>query len=133
MICAPEAQIEIATALGLHTTRPATPAWVNHLYSCRYVYRGSEIVVSVKELTDDNTTTGYFDSLERRLGKRDAIGGVGQAAFDAPDDSVVVRKDFKVLDVDVSGLPMQFGQPLISRSAAAMRVALLVMGCWTGA
>jgi hypothetical protein len=58
---------------------------------------------------------------------------VGQAAFDAPDDSVVVRKDFKVLDVDASGLPMQFGQPLITRSEAAMRVALLVMGCWTGA
>src|SRR5438445_11471709 len=84
MICAPEAQLEIATALGLRTTRPATPAYGNHLYSCRYVYRGSQIVVSVNELTDDKTTTGYFDSLERRLGKRGAIGGWGRRRSTPP-------------------------------------------------
>ena len=132
MVCAPEAQLDIANALGSRPTRAVTATWVDHVYSCHYLYRDAQIVLSVKELADDNTTTGYFDSLAQRLGKRGAVGGLGHDAFDALDDSVVVRKDFEVLDVDVSGLPGRFGNPPIARSQAAMRVALVVMGCWTG-
>jgi hypothetical protein len=132
MVCAPEAQLDIANALGSHTTQAVKPSWVDQLYSCRYVYRGGQIVLSVKELADDKATGGYYDFLAQRIGKRSTVAGLGQAAFDTPNDSVVVRKDFKVLDVDVSGLPNHFGSPSIDRSAAAMRVALVVMGCWTG-
>jgi hypothetical protein len=132
MICAPEAQLDIANALGSRTTRPVKPTWTDHLYSCQYAYRGGQVVLSVKELRDDTATVGYVDSLVQRLGKRSTIGGLGQAAFDTANDSIVVRKDFKVLDVDVSGLPARFGNPAVDRSTTAMRIAVLVMGCWTG-
>jgi hypothetical protein len=132
MVCTPEAQIEIATVLGAHTTRAVKPTWTDHLYSCQYAYSSGQIVLSVKELGDSQATTGYFDGLAQRLGKRGDVGGLGQAAFDTSNDSIVVRKDFKVLDVDVSGLPARFGVPAVDRSTTAMKIALAVMGCWTG-
>jgi hypothetical protein len=132
MVCAPEAQLDIANALGAHTIRAVSPSWVDHVYACRYAYRGGEAMLSVKELSDEKATLAYFDSLAQRLGKRSDVGGLGEAAFDSGDDSVVVRKDFKVLHVDVSRLPGRFGNPPVDRAAAAMRIALVVMGCWTG-
>jgi hypothetical protein len=132
MVCSPEAQLDIAKALGSPTTRSVKPTWTDHLYSCQYAYSSGQVVLSVKELSDDKATSGYFDTLAQRLGKRSNVGGLGQAAFDTPNDSIVVRKDFKVLDVDVSALPARFGNPAADRSTTAMRIALLVMGCWTG-
>jgi hypothetical protein len=132
MVCTPEAQVEIATVLGAHTTRAVKPTWNDHLYSCRYAYSTGQIVLSVKELGDPQATSGYFDGLAQRLGKRSDVGGLGQAAFDTSNDSIVVRKDYKVLDVDVSGLPARFGNPTVDRSTTAMKIALAVMGCWTG-
>jgi hypothetical protein len=132
MICAPEAQLDIANALGAHTIRAVSPSWVDHLYACQYAYQDGAATLSVKELGDEKATLAYFDSLAQRIGKRSDVGGLGQAAFDSGDDSVVVRKDFKVLQVDVSRLPSRFGSPAVDRSAVAMRIALVVMGCWTG-
>jgi hypothetical protein len=132
MVCAPEAQIDIANALGSRTTKAVKPTWTDHLYSCQYAYSSGQVVLSVKELGDQQTTVGYFYGLAQRIGKRSDVGGLGQAAFDTSNDSIVVRKDFKVLDVDVSGLPARFGNPAVDRSTTAMKIALVVMGCWTG-
>ena len=132
MICQHEAQKDIAYAFGVHTATPVSPAWIAHLYSCRYVYPFGTMTVSVKELTDRATTTGYYDSLKNRLGTQQNLGGLGQGGFSAPNGNVVVRKDYKVLDVDVSGMPLQFGSPPIRRSDAAITVASTIMGCWTG-
>ena len=61
-----------------------------------------------------------------------AVDGIGQGAFQGADGSMVVRKDYKVLDIDVRGIPAHFGVPPIDRSEAAVRIAIVVMGCWTG-
>ena len=58
--------------------------------------------------------------------------GATSAAFATKDGSVYVRKDFKVLKVDVSKLPASVGKTPISRADAAVSVAQLIMGCWTG-
>jgi hypothetical protein len=44
-----------------------------------------------------------------------------------------VRKDYKVLEVDTSRLPVEFGQPAQGRSDVAVLVATTVIGCWVGA
>ena len=66
------------------------------------------------------------------LGRRPDAVSFGEGAFITTNGSVIVRKDFKVLDVDVSKLPMQFGVPPQDRANAALSVAATVMGCWTG-
>jgi hypothetical protein len=43
---------------------------------------------------------------------------------------VFVRKDFMVLDVDVSDLPAEFGQPPRTSADVKLAVAQTLLGCW---
>ena len=132
MICSLEAQQEmLADATGVRTTQPAVATWKDGLYSCRYTYGNNVMVLSVKELADKTDTDRYFASLSRQLGKSRDVP-LGQDAFVARDGSVVVRKDYKVLLVDMSELPEQFGSPLDNRENIALNAATVIMGCWTG-
>ncbi len=120
MICEKEAREDIAASLGVEPTRVSTPTWNEQVYSCQYVYADGVISLSVKELADAGATTGYFEQLAKDLGRRPEDIELGQGAFATTNGSVVVRKDFMVLDVDVSALPAQFGQPPQSNSDVAL-------------
>jgi len=133
MICAPEAQTELAALLGVHTTQPVVPTWTDHIYSCQYIYNSAVMALSVKEFSNKTETEGYFTSLAHRLGRTERLRTLGQGAFTTKNLSVVVRKDYKVLLVDISGLPAQFGAPPLSRGDIASSVAATIMDCWTGA
>jgi hypothetical protein len=132
MICATEAQRDIAESLGVTASRLTTPTWVDHVYSCTYEYPNGSFTMSVKELNNLTETKAYFDELGRRLGRDQGSIALGQGAYSTPNGSVVVRKDFKVLDVDISKLPDPFGQPPEKRSDAALTIAAVLMSCWTG-
>jgi hypothetical protein len=134
MICETEAQDDIyASATGVKTTSITTPTWNDHVYSCDYTYPGGvKIGMSVKEVSNEAETTDYFDSLKTSLPDTKEIKGLGDGAFQDSDGSVVVRKDFKILLVDVSNLPDQFGVPAASRGDVAINVGATIMGCWTG-
>lgn len=132
MICSTEAQNDIAASLGM-TAKVGTPTWVDHVYACKYVYPDGVITLSVKELSDATQTTATYTAFATRLGRRPDIVSFGQGAFITTNGSVIVRKDFKVLDIDVSQLPPKFGRPLQDRSDVALSVAATVMSCWTGA
>jgi len=129
MVCTREAQTGIAGALGVTPTEAVTPTWLDHRYACVYRYADGEFTLSVEELSDRATTDIYYSGLRQQLGG-DELGGVGESAFQAPSGTVVARKDFKVLQVDTSQLPGRFGSPPAARAEIAVRVALLVMGCW---
>jgi hypothetical protein len=90
------------------------------------------MTLSVKELANKAQTTAYFQSLRTKLGQHEQLKGFGQGAFVTTNGSLVVRKDYKVLLVDTSGLPARFGASK-SRSEIAVSVGLTVLGCWTGA
>jgi len=133
MICARETQTDIAKVLGVHTTQPVVPTWANHLYSCRYTYHNAFIVLSVKELSSQAQTNAYFTSLAHRLGQSERPSPIVRGAFfTTKNRSAVVRKDYKVLLVDITGLPAQFGSPPYTRADVAVKVAATIMGCWTG-
>jgi len=132
MVCEADVRDEIASALGVSETRVTTPTWSDHVYSCRYVYPNGSIVLSVKELVSADATTAYFNSLAAKFGKKETIIGLAQGAFLAPNDDVIVRKDYKVLLVDVHGISQQF-VPAMSRSDVSKDVAAAIMSCWTGA
>ena len=102
-----EAVKEVASTLGV-TAHVSTPTWSDHLYSCEYQYPDGTMALSVKELSNWSQTYAYFDSLAQQLGRARTLQGLGQGAFQTTDGSMVVRKDWKVLLVDVRGLPAQF-------------------------
>jgi hypothetical protein len=131
MICSTEAQSEIAASLGLKA-KVSTPTWIDDVYSCTYTYPTGVLTLSVKELDTAAQTTRTYNAFAAQLGRRTTNVAFGSGAFITTNGSVIVRKDFKVLDVDVSKLPMQFGVPPQDRANAALSVAATVMGCWTG-
>ena len=133
MVCAPEAQRELATALGVAASTVTTPTWVDHLYSCRYVYASGVMPVSVKELSSRAETAAYFTALQARYGLSEHLKGVAQGAFVTANGSLVLRKDYKVLFVDTSALTVPFGSGFKTRSQVSVGVGLTVLGCWTGA
>ena len=133
MVCGSEGKEEIAAAVGVDVTRPLMPRFVDHLYSCDYVYSDGLATLSVKELSSAAETTAYFDALGKRLGRKHALLGLGQGAYQTTDGSTVVRKDYRVLLVNASRLPKQFGVPSAPRADASLTVAATIMGCWTGA
>ena len=132
MVCEKEVRSEISGALGVHETRVTTPTWINHIYSCTYMYPNGSFVLSVKELVSAQATTAYFDDLAKQLGRAQTLNGLAQGAFIAKNDDVVVRKDYKVLLVDVHATPATF-VPAMTRSDVATNIAASIMSCWTGA
>jgi hypothetical protein len=135
MICQPEATGEIAVALGAPTSKQPVGTWQaqDHMYSCRFDYPTGFMVLSVKEMSDVAATDAYFTAAQKSLASSTPLKVLGQTAFEGPDGSLYVRKDFKVLHVDVAGLPDHFGQQSITRADVAFRAAAAVMSCWTGA
>jgi hypothetical protein len=131
MVCSAKAQTEISEALG-ETATVTTPTWVGHVYSCRYQYSSGYFTLSVKELSSWNETKGYYSSLGKTLGDTSFLPELGQGGFVTNDGSIVVRKDWKVMLVDISGLPSTFGVPPTNSSDVAYTVADLVMACWAG-
>jgi hypothetical protein len=133
MICSAEAQKDIEeSATGVHATKVTTPTWNDHIYSCTFQYpNGASFTMGVKELSSADETTAYYNSLADKLGKKKDIQ-LGQGAFVTDDGNMVVRKDYKVLLVDTTKLPHQFGQPPDTPSNVAINVASVIMSCWTG-
>jgi hypothetical protein len=131
MVCASEAQRNIDRTLGV-TGVVDRPTWVDHRYSCRFAYPSGAFTLSVKELSSWPETYAYFHSLASSLGDTGTVSGLGQGAFTTRNGSVVVRKDWKVLLVDISRLSTQFGAPPTSSADAAYTVADLILGCWSG-
>ncbi len=130
-VCRPKAANLIHDVVG-EAAQISTPTWRNHLYSCDYRYSGGTMVLSVKELSSWRQTYRYFDGLGRSLHKTIPIFQLGQGAFRARDGSIVVRKDWKVLLVNVAGLPRQFGKPATSVEGVALSVAGVILACWHG-
>jgi hypothetical protein len=131
VVCQHEAQGDLRQVLGTKAV-VTTPTWAKHLYSCGYQYGPGTMVLSVKELSSWKQTDAYFAALAKTLHKTLPIHGLGQAAFRVRDGSVVVRKDWKILLVDTSGLHGTVGSPPSSPSEVALDAAAVILGCWHG-
>jgi hypothetical protein len=134
LVCQPEARQDIAASVGITQTRVTKPTWdaAQHLYSCTYVYPKGNITLSVKEMSNEAETTAYFNSITAKYGITQKLNGLGQGAWILKNNDVVVRKDYKVLLVDVHGIPADFA-PAMTRSDVAVNVGVAIIGCWTGA
>ena len=129
MICRTEAVQEIDAVVGVKAT-VSSPAWSDHVYSCTYKYPSGSMQLSVKELPDLAQTDAYYHQLGVRRGDTGTVPYVGQGAFHTTNGSVVVRKDSKVLLVNVTGLPAQFGEPPTTSGNVALTVAEVILTGW---
>ena len=91
------------------------------------------MALSVKELKNKAGTAAYFTSLRAQLGESERLPGVAQGAFVTNSGSLVLRKDYKVLFVDTSGLPVPFGSGFQTQGQVAVGAGMTVLGCWNGA
>jgi len=132
MICAREAQKDLAGVLGAKPRRVTTPTWSDQLYRCDYVYPQGTVTLSVKELADTAGTTAYFDTLASTLGRLPADVNLGQGAFETPNGSLAVRKDDSVLLVDVRGLANGFEKNALTAEDVAYAIAATILQCWKG-
>jgi hypothetical protein len=131
MVCAPEAQTDLAAALGAKTTSVTTPTWTDHVYRCTYDYADGSFTLAVKELPTIDDTVDFYNA-EKSKHPVSQLLDLGQGGFVSTDDTAVVRKDNKVLVVDVDKLPAQFGKPAQNRADTSTAIAVVILGCWTG-
>ncbi len=131
MVCSREAQKDMAGTLGVNAV-VSKPTWVNHAYACQFRYPNGLFALTVKELSSWSQTYAHYDSLARQLGRVKTIRNLGQGSYQTRNGTVIVRKDWKILTVDISGLPAQFGDPPTSRSDVAVTVADVILACWAG-
>jgi hypothetical protein len=132
MVCAREAQRDIAGVLAFKPTAVTTPTWVDHLYSCTYRYPTGSFTVSVKQLPDRPSTIAYFAELGTALSRLPDDVAMGDGAFQTSNGSMVVRKDNDVLQVDASKLPDRFAKLQLGPADVASSVAMTILGCWKG-
>lgn len=130
--CNQRAHGEIGTSLGVGPEHVTEGRLARHVYSCRYVFPDGAITLSVRGFPDAAAAQRYSGTLAARLGQRPEAPmlGEGLGAFLTTDGSMIVRKGPDVLQVDVSGLPSQFGAPPQDRSVVALAVAVTIMGHW---
>lgn len=135
MVCEAEVRKDLADTLRITATRVTKPTWKDHIYSCTYVYPKGSFTLSTKELVDEKSTTDFFNSYKTKFGVKDTLFGLGQGAFVAKNDDLVVRKDYKVLLVDVQNVPKATGAfvPTMVRGDVATNIASVIMSCWVGA
>lgn len=131
MVCGSDGQTALTAAFNVTGLNVTTPTWVDHLYGCIYQYPSGSFALSVKELPTIAATVDYFTSLKTKSTRAQQLA-LGQDGFTSADGTSVVRKDNKVLVVDVSTLPAQFGTPPQTPNQASQTIAATLLGCWTG-
>ena len=117
MVCQKEARDEIAASARRQATRVTTPTWnkAEHLYSCTYVYPNGKIVLVGEGDVERRRRPPPTSTASRRsTAPTQQLIGLGQGAWVLKNNDVVVRKDYKVLLVDVAGHPGSSSRPLMT-------------------
>ena len=131
MVCACEAQRELAEALGEDAMVPSrrgstTATLCDYQYPERLLH---PVGAGSVELGPD---LHLYDMLKKQLGDAGRSPTSARAPYQTSNGSVVVRKDWKVLLVNIAGLPARFGVPPTAAGDIAVTVADVILGCWAG-
>ena len=116
----------VPVAVGQPLAAEPVSAVRGDVFSCRYLFDGGTLELSVRDLHTLPQAREYFRDLRKRESVGDALSGLADGGFTTSDGSVVAMKDAMVLTVDVTRLP----PTRIGSSDVGIDVAATVMHCW---
>ena len=124
-VCEPMVGNAIVEFLGGPLPAPPHGVWSAHTYTCTYPLAGGQLVLAVDQLPTKAAAKAAYARLARATTGRTRLNGLGDAAYQARNGTLVARKDQFVLDVDPTGAP-----PPVRAADLAFAAVVAVMGCW---
>jgi hypothetical protein len=124
-VCQPMVGNAIVEFLGGPLPAPQHGAWAGHTYTCTYPLAGGRLVLTVDQLRTKAAAQAAYTRLRQATKDRTRLNGLGNAAYQAPNGTLVARKDQFVLDVDPTGAPAG-----VRPADLAFAAVVAVMGCW---
>ena len=124
-VCQPMVGNAIVEFLAASLPAPQHGGWAGHTYTCTYPLRGGQLVLTVHQLRSKAAAKAAYHRLAAAATGRTRLNGLGDAAYQAPNGTLVARKDQFVLDVDPTAAP-----PAVRGADLAFAAVVAVMGCW---
>jgi hypothetical protein len=135
MVCAGEVTDAIAGMFELEDSIPVTSSWASPMFTCTYDIKGSPLVLTVYDATDETEGEQHFAEVEQSYPtatKIDGMASLGLPSFATGDGIVSFVRDGKTLLVDATKLPVGVGaDPTQTPAESAYAVASAVLVCWT--
>jgi hypothetical protein len=126
-VCEPMVRNAVEASLGSPLPGPQLGAWSGRTYTCTYPLGGGQLVLRVDDLRTRGRARAAYGRQSRATRGRTRLNGLGNAAYQAGDGTLVALKDQFVLAVDPTAAP-----PAIRKADLAFAATLAVMGCWAG-
>lgn len=96
-------------------------------YVCTYVVDAAPMSMTVDVAKTIKVAKSAFKKARAAEEARETLHGIGQQAFQAPDGTLVARKDNFILRVDPTAIADS-----VRRRDLAFAASLAVMSCWPG-
>jgi hypothetical protein len=126
-VCEPMVRNAVEASVGSPLPGTQSGAWSGHTYTCTYRLAAGRLVLSVDDLGTKRRAQAAYRRRWSAAGRRTRLNGLGNAAYQRADGTLVAWKDQFVLTVDPTGARGSVAPPDLAFAAA-----LGVMGCWTG-
>jgi hypothetical protein len=126
-VCESMVRGAIETSLGAPLPAPQQGVWTGRTYTCTYTLTGGQLVLRVDDLrTKKKARAAYAKLWKAAAGSRTRLNGLGNAAYQAGDGTLVAVKDQFLLVADPAAVPAP-----IKKSDLAFAAVVSVMSCWT--
>jgi len=106
---------------------PQQGAWLGQTYTCTYNVGDGSLVLRVDVLGSRTGARAAYRQVRLASTVDQTFRGIGQAAFQAKDGTLVARKDRFLLTADPSALPARLSKQDLTFAAVSA-----VLTCWTG-
>jgi hypothetical protein len=124
-VCQPMVGNAIVEFLAAPLPAAQHGAWAGHTYTCTYPLTGGQLVLTVDQLRSKVAAKAAYNRLAKATTGRTRLNGLGDAAYQAPNGTLVARKDQFVLNVDPTAAP-----PGVRGADLAFAAVVAIMGCW---
>ncbi|MBO1754635.1 hypothetical protein [Allobranchiibius sp. CTAmp26] len=133
MVCGGDVPANIKDALKLSATPKGTTKWSDNLFTCTYPLAEGNLVLRVKQSTNDATARAYFDSRKASAAKVSTLSGLaslGLPAYETAGGTASFVRDNLTLEVDATAMKPVVGVDKTTRKDFAYTVASFVLACW---
>lgn len=133
MVCGGDVPTNIRDSLKLKATPKGTTKWSDNLFTCTYPLADGNLVLTVKQSTNDSTARAYFNSRKAAAAKASTLSGLaslGLPAYETAGGTASFVRDNLTLEVDATAMKSVVGVEKTTRKDFAYTVASFVLACW---